>query len=123
MIHAIDKVLNPIEDDVYTILQNTEGYSIFTDGLEMTGLMDTLKIIRFLYGSGYARTRFTILAVPDTLYQQNGINSVEDLINTYTDEPDSITQLQNDFYRYMEYHCLGGTYYLSQLENDFQTVL
>ena len=56
------------------------------------------------------------MAVPDTLYQQNGINSIEDLINTYTDEPDSITQLQNDFYRYMEYHCLGGTYYLSQLE-------
>lgn len=123
VIHAIDKVLNPIEDDVYTILQNTEGYSIFTGGLEMTGLMDTLKIIRFLYGSRYARTRFTILAVPDTLYQQNGINSVEDLINTYTDEPDSITQLQNDFYRYMEYHCLGGTYYLSHLEEKLYPIL
>jgi uncharacterized surface protein with fasciclin (FAS1) repeats len=123
VIHAIDKVLSPIEDDVYTVLQNTPGYSIFTAGLEMTGLMDTLKIIRFPYGPRYARTRFTILAVADTLYQKNGINSIDDLINNYTDEPDSITLLQNDFYRYMEYHCLGGTYYLSQLETRLYPIL
>jgi uncharacterized surface protein with fasciclin (FAS1) repeats len=123
VIHAIDKVLIPIEDDVYTILKNTEGYSIFTDGLEITGLMDTLKTIRFPYGPRYARTRFTILAVADTLYQQNGINSVEDLINTYTDEPDNISQLENGFYRYMEYHCLAGTYYLSDLETGLYPIL
>jgi uncharacterized surface protein with fasciclin (FAS1) repeats len=123
VIHAIDKVLVPIEDDVYTILKNTEGYSIFTDGLEITGLMDTLKTIRFPYGPRYARTRFTILAVADTLYQQNGINSIEDLINTYTDEPDNISQLENGFYRYMEYHCLAGTYYLSDLETGLYPIL
>ncbi|UCH14231.1 MAG: fasciclin domain-containing protein, partial [Bacteroidales bacterium] len=123
VIHAIDKVLNPIEDDVYTILENTPGYTLFTAGLQMTGLMDTLKTIRFLYGPRYARTRFTILAVADTSYQRNGINTVEDLINNYTDEPGSITQLDNGFYRYMEYHCLGGTYYLSDLETKLYPIL
>ena len=123
VIHAINKVLDPIEDDVFTVLQNTPGYSIFTAGLETTGLADTLKIIRFPYGPRYARTRFTILAIADTLYQQNGINSIDDLISYYTDEPDSITQLQNDFYRYMEYHCLGGTYYLSQLVTKLYPIL
>jgi len=123
VIHAINKVLTPIEDDVYTILQNTPGYSIFTAGLQMTGLMDTLKTIRFPYGSMYARTRFTVLAVADTLYQQYGINSIDDLINYYTDEPDKITELENGFYRYMEYHCLSGTYYLSQLEEKLYSIL
>ncbi len=123
VIHAINKVLNPIEDDVYTILQNTPGYSIFTAGLQMTGLMDTLKTIRFPYGPRYARTRFTVLAVADTLYQRYGINSIDDLINYYTNEPDKITELENGFYRYMEYHCLGGTYYLSQLEEKLYPIL
>jgi uncharacterized surface protein with fasciclin (FAS1) repeats len=123
VIHAVDKVLAPIEDDVYTILKNTPGYSIFLAGLEMTGLMDTLKIIRFPYGPRYARTRFTILAVADTLYQNKGINSIDDLINYYTDEPDSITKLENGFYRYMEYHCLGGTYYFTQLVTKLYPIL
>jgi len=123
VIHAINKVLVPIEDDVYTVLQNTPGYSIFTAGLQMTGLVDTLKTIRFPYGARNARTRFTILAIPDTLYQNNGINTIDDLISAYTDKPDSITQIQNGFYRYMEYHCLGGTYYLSQLETKLYPIL
>ncbi len=123
VVHAIDKVLSPIEDDVYSVLENNPGYSIFTTGLQMTGLMDTLKIISFPYGPRYARTRFTILAVADTLYQQYGINTINDLINYYTDEPDNITQLENGFYRYMEYHCLGGTYYLSQLETKLYPIL
>jgi uncharacterized surface protein with fasciclin (FAS1) repeats len=123
VIHVIDKVLNPIEDDVYTVLKNTPGYDIFVTGLERTGLMDTLKIIRFPYGPRYARTRFTVLAVADTLYYKHGINSIEDLINYYTDQPDNITELENGFYRYMEYHCLGGTYYLSQLETRLYPIL
>ncbi|MCK4746182.1 MAG: hypothetical protein KAT15_04065, partial [Bacteroidales bacterium] len=54
-------------------------------------------------------------AVADTTFNRYGITTIDDLIAHYTDAPDSITYLENGFYRYMEYHCLGGTYYL----NDF----
>ncbi|NJK84646.1 MAG: fasciclin domain-containing protein [Bacteroidales bacterium] len=123
VIHVIDNVLAPVEDDVYTYLSKLDGYSIFTQGLERTGLMDTLQLKSFKYGSGYARTRFTILAVHDTLYQNLGINSIDDLINEYTTESDKITEMENGFYRYMEYHCLAGTYFLNALTTRLYPVL
>jgi hypothetical protein len=41
------------------------------------------------------------------------------MIRRYTDDPNNLTSMENGFYRYMEYHCLGGTFYLS----DFITKL
>lgn len=123
VIHIIDEVLPPIDKDVFTILKETPGFSIFTEGLEITGLDDTLSIISFPYGKYVARTRFTLLAVPDTLYEQNGINTVGDLIALYAGGNDNYTELSNGFYRYMEYHCLAGTYYLSQLETRNYPIL
>jgi hypothetical protein len=49
------------------------------------------------------------------VYLQNGVNSITDLINLYSEGQDNYTELENGFYRYMEYHCLSGTYYFSQL--------
>lgn len=111
-IHHIDHVLEPIIDDVFTTLQNDGGYSIFTNGLQKTGLQDTLTIIDFPYGTTTARNRYTILAVPDSLYSREGINSVDDLIAKYSDS-DDLTNPENGFFRYMEYHCLTGTHYFS----------
>ena len=117
VVHLVSKVLEPVTKSVYEVLSSNPSYSIFTKGIEMTGLKDTLETITFPYGNKTARTRFTILAIADTTFQRFGINSVEELIARYTNAPDSITYLKNGFYRYMEYHCLAGTYYL----NDYGT--
>jgi len=117
VIHEIDKVLKPVTITVYDWLASNPSYSIFAQGLERTGLSDTLTTIEFPYGNGMARTRFTVLAVADTTYNRFGINSVDELIAQYTSAPDSIDYIENPFYRYMEYHCLGETYYLNTFDN------
>ena len=118
VVHQIDKVLDPITKSVYDVLAGNPSYSIFTEGLNRTQLKDTLQIIDFEYGSGdkLARARYTILAVADSTYNRFGITNINDLIAEYTDAPDSITYINNGFYRYMEYHCLANTYHLSDLK-------
>jgi uncharacterized surface protein with fasciclin (FAS1) repeats len=115
VIHHVDKVLDPVTKSVYQVLESNPSYSIFTEGLKRTNLKDTLQTISFMYGKKPARTRFTILAVADSTFNRFGITSIDDLIAKYTNAPDSITYINNGFYRYMEYHCLSNTYYLSDL--------
>jgi uncharacterized surface protein with fasciclin (FAS1) repeats len=124
-IHEIDKVIDPVTDDVYTVLSKDPGYSIFAAGLVKTKLKDTLQIISFPYGKRLARTRFTVLAVADTTYERFGINNIDELIATYstTSNADSLQTLQNGFYRYMEYHCMAGTYYLSDFDTKLYPIL
>lgn len=123
VIQVMDKVLDPVVEDVYSVVGSDPAYSIFTEGLRRTGLKDTLQIITFPYGNKEARTRFTLLAVSDSIYQSYGINNVDELIEWSGANPDSITYLDNPFYRYMEYHCLNGSYYLSNLETGVYPIL
>jgi uncharacterized surface protein with fasciclin (FAS1) repeats len=119
VIHQVNKVLDPVTKSVYQVLADNPGYSIFKQGLDMTGLKDTLNVIDFIFNPAVdktARTRFTILAVADTTFQRFGINSIDDLIATYDDGMGDLTDMENGFYRYMEYHCLSQTYYLSDLD-------
>jgi len=121
-IHQIDKVLDLITVNIYDKLKEDPQYSLFTKGLEITGLKDTLQLITSVYGQKnnkdlYMRTRYTIFAVPDQIYKDSlGITTIDQLVAHFTNRADSITFKANPFYRYMEYHCLGGTYFLSDFK-------
>lgn len=118
-IHIIDRVMDPVYKDVYTLLSEDPAYKIFSEGLALTGLKDTLQIIDLPYGEKTARTRFTLFAVTDSVYNQHGIFTVNDLITWCNANSDSLTYMKNPFYRYIEYHCLTGCFYLS----DFNTTI
>ncbi|HPR32598.1 MAG TPA: fasciclin domain-containing protein, partial [Prolixibacteraceae bacterium] len=122
-VHEIDKVIEPLQENVYQKLKSLPGYTIFTEGLERTGIRDTLEVVDFPFGQRIARSYFTLLAVPDTLYNRFGINSVDDLIAEMTDDPAGIIELDNDFYRYIEYHCLGGSHFFSDFETQLYPIL
>lgn len=122
-IHVIDQVLDPITKDVYTTLKDNPAYKIFSEGLELTGIKDTLQLISIPFGHYKARNRYTIYAVSDSVYNAYGIRNVNDLINWYGANPDSLRLIDNPFYRYIEYHCLSGTQYLNQLFSKIYPVL
>ena len=122
-IQEIDRVIDPVTTDIYSLIASNPSLSLFTQGLEKTHLKDTLQQVYFMFGNKPARTRFTVLAVPDSIYHRYGINTIDDLIANYTNVPDSITYLENGFYRYMEYHCMGGTFYLSDLTTKLYPIL
>lgn len=123
-IHVIDKVMDPITKDVYTTIVSDPAYKIFSEGLNLTGLKDTLQIISFPYGKKSARTRYTLFAVADTTFNRYGINNVDDLI-TWCDasKSDDLTWIENPFYRFMEYHCLNGSYFLSDFTSGIYSIL
>jgi uncharacterized surface protein with fasciclin (FAS1) repeats len=121
--HVIDRVIEPVTKDIYTIISNDPSFKIFAEGLKITGLKDTLQQILFPYGNHNLRTRFTLFAVPDSIYQKHGINTVTDLIKWTGANSDNLNSLNNAFYRYMEYHCLTGTYFLSSLESQLYPIL
>ena len=121
--HVLNQVIDPVTKDIYTVIFEDPSYKIFAEGLKAAGLKDTLQYISFPYGNKTARTRFTLFVVPDTIYHRYGINTVEDLIQWTGANPDSITFLNNPFYRYMEYHCLAGTHYFSDLNTGMYPIL
>jgi len=123
VIHLIDAVIDPVTISVYDLIANNPSFSLFTEGLKRTKLKDTLQVITFPYGNKEARTRFTVLAVADTTFNRYGITDIDGLISYFTDAPDSITYLQNEFYRYMEYHCLNETYFLNTFESQVYPIL
>ena len=122
-VHQIDKVIEPIKTNIFDMIKADPSYSLFAKGLELTGLKDTLSMVSFPYGHKKARVRFTVLAVPDTIFNRYGIYTIDDLVSHFTTAPDSLTYLENKFYRYMEYHCMAGTYFLSDLETKLYPIL
>ncbi len=122
-IHLIDRVIDPIFEDIFTLVSEDPSYSIFAEGLDVTGLKDTLKIISFPYGGTEARTRFTILAVADTTFNRYGIYNIEDLAEWCGTDMDSLDYLNNPFYRFIEYHCLNGSFFLSDLNTGIYPIL
>lgn len=123
IVHLIDKVLDPVTKSIFEVLESNPDFSIFTEGLKRTHIADTLKIISVPFGTKTTRSRFTVLAIADTTFHRFGIYSVEDLIARFTDEPTNISNRENGFYRYMEYHCLAETYFLNQFMTDYYPVL
>jgi uncharacterized surface protein with fasciclin (FAS1) repeats len=123
VVHLINKVLDPVEKSVFELLKANKSYSIFTEGLIRTHLADTLNTIYFPYGKKTARARFTILAITDSTFYRFGIFSIEDLIARYTSDFVNISDICNEFYRYMEYHCLAETYFLNQLSTKLYPIL
>ncbi len=119
--HVIDKMLDPIEKTVFQVLEEDPGYSIFSKGLEITNIKDTLNIIQIPYGKKELRNRFTILAVHDTVYQNRGINSIEALVDSFsTEDNNDVTDVNNGFNQYMKYHCLTEMHFLSDFGSKLQ---
>ncbi|MBN1184587.1 MAG: fasciclin domain-containing protein [Bacteroidales bacterium] len=115
VIHRVNKVIKIIKKPTPSILDLLDEYKIFVEGLKRSGIYDTLNKVTVPYGLMNVRTRYTILAVPDSVYYLENIFSIEDLIARFDDKVGEITDATNGFYKYMDYHCLEGTHYTSAI--------
>jgi uncharacterized surface protein with fasciclin (FAS1) repeats len=115
IVHRINKVIDIVTETTAEILDETGSYQIFVEGLKRTGIIDTLNKITVPYGKVDVRTRYTLLAVPDSVYNQEGIADIDDLIERFDDKVGELTDIENGFYRYMDYHCLEGTHFTSTI--------
>jgi uncharacterized surface protein with fasciclin (FAS1) repeats len=116
-INKTNKVLSPVFLSLYDMLKAEPDYSIFTSALEATGLSDTLELIYVTETvNKYMKSRFTVFAEPNSVFQSDGINSFEDLKERYSDSGD-LTNHSNGLNQFMAYHCVPGLYYLNQLDS------
>ncbi len=117
IIHKIDKVLAPIVGSIFDRLQESGDYNIFSSALELSGLADTLQIIRIdLNEDIFIRSRFTLFAEPDEVYNLGGIYTAEDLVAKYSDTGNPSGK-EDGFYQYMAYHIVPGLYYLNDIDS------
>jgi uncharacterized surface protein with fasciclin (FAS1) repeats len=124
VIHTIDKVLAPKVGSIFSRIKESADYSIFGNALELAGLDDTLNFIRIdLNEDIFIRSRFTIFAEPDEVYNQAGIFTAENLVAHYSDTGDPADK-DDGFYKYMAYHIVPGLYYLNNIDSfNYPTLL
>jgi uncharacterized surface protein with fasciclin (FAS1) repeats len=117
IIHKIDRVFTPIVGSVIEKLKEAADYSIFSGALELCGLADSLDIIRIdLNEDLFIRSRFTIFAETDDVFEQAGIHSAGDLMAAYSDTGDPHSK-EDGFNRLMAYHVVPGLYYLNKIDS------
>ena len=115
IIHRIDGVLTPIIGSIVDRVNEFEEYGIFSEALEISGLSDTLDIIRIDLTEDISfRSRFTLFIESDEVYQQAGISSASELVAMYSDTGDP-TAREDGFYRYMAYHVVPGLHFLNEI--------
>lgn len=103
-IHVISGVLQREEITGLDWLQQNAGYSILAGAMEHTG-----------FGGGLWLDQYTVLAEHDSVYQRNGIYSVEDLINRLGAKV-SNEDFDNELHQFAAYHILYGEFYLNEFE-------
>jgi uncharacterized surface protein with fasciclin (FAS1) repeats len=109
IVHSLNDVLIPITATVWDEIDNN-AYSILAQAVRLTGYDEKLdKISEILTGDGgeirQKKIYFTLFAVSDEIYRQNGIGNVEELIAYLAAESDYANP-QNALNKYVAYHLL-----------------
>ncbi len=113
-IHVIDEVLEPVAYSSYDWLFQNKDYSILAEAFTITGLADTMGVFRMNQSGKLIKNLYTILGEPDSIYQKKGVNSIDDLIRLYQTPGRENDDIENDFYQFVAYHILEGSYFLDE---------
>lgn len=103
-IHILTKVLTPVTETVWAKINNA-SYSIFREAVQKTGydvLLD--KITQTVNGVTY-KYKYTVFAVPDSVYKAKNINSFSVLVDSLKAGTD-FTVATNKLFVYVGYHLL-----------------
>lgn len=95
MVHRLDKVLSMVMETVWDVV-NQDRYSIFRDAVKECGLMEILARYEKTIGEARIRDYKTVFVVPDSVFNESGIYSLQNLKEIYPDT--------TDLYNYVAYH-------------------
>ncbi|MBP0903990.1 fasciclin domain-containing protein [Mariniflexile gromovii] len=115
LIHSINGVLDPYVDPVPVVMDKAGKHTIFVEALKQTGYYEKFSVIFNEFGS---KNNFTILAESDEIYAQEGINSFDDLVNTFSPNDSDFTNPQNELNRYVAYHATQNFLYSRNFPED-----
>jgi len=114
-IHLIETALEPITFTSYGWLQENSGFSIFKGALELTGVK---KLVDYNVKDFENVSPVTMLVEPDKVFNENGINSVEDLARLISPKDNNYTSPTNPLFNFCTYHILTGGRYINDFEGS-----
>ncbi|MDD4990855.1 MAG: DUF5108 domain-containing protein [Paludibacter sp.] len=115
IIYTVKDVIRPLSETIIDRLRvYKDEYSIFIKAAEITGYEKVASVyadtVSNLDGSiSINQIRNTCFAVPDKVYNDAGIKSVEDL-ESYLQAGSDFASPANAFYKYMAYHFLPQSF-------------
>jgi len=112
-IHIIESALKPVVFTSYEWLEQNPDFSLFKKAVDLTGLR---PLIDFNTKVDESLLPVTLLLESDAIYQQNGINSLDDLINLISPNSQDYTNIKNPFYNFVAYHILSGNLFIDDFE-------
>ena len=115
-IHEIDKVLEPVVFTAYELLKTNPEYSIISSVFDITNLKDKMGLSISDEKGEEKENQYTLLVEPDSVFNRNGIYSVDDLIGKLTPEMDNYTSEENALYQFGAYHILEGRHFLDNFQ-------
>lgn len=126
-VYVLDDVMRPMVESVYQKLFENNKNNILAEALKLTGWHDTLNVVAdtITMSNGTkleVRRNYTILGVPDEIFQSEGISSCDDLVKRLGAGND-FENKSNALNRYAAYHILNGRYKVADLKTfDVGTV-
>ena len=125
IVYTMDDVIRPLSETFVDVLRPYKDYNIFIEAMELTGYDKIASVyadtVTNIDGSiSVTDIRFTCFAVPDEVYEGEGINSVNDLIS-HLGASSNYGDTENALYQYIAYHFMGKAYTKAAL-CEFQEV-
>jgi uncharacterized surface protein with fasciclin (FAS1) repeats len=116
-IHLIEDMLEPVTFTTYEWLADHDGFTIFKDLIDATGLKEKLDVDS--KDITIKARPVTLLMEPDTVFNKYGVNSLADLAGLISPDSTNYTSTTNPLYNFAAYHILVGTMFLNDfIEND-----
>lgn len=118
-VYVLNAVLSPLIETAYERISEAGIYGIFKEAIDATTWGDSLSIIYDVIkqpnGSTLTRKRdYTVLVVPNEVFQNVGITSLTDLVSKLG-AGDDYHSPENELFRYVAYHIIKGSYSIYDL--------
>lgn len=113
-IHLIDIALTPVTMTTYQWLELNAGFSIFKEAVDATGLQ---HLIDFNLREEENRQAVTALLEHDTIYNKQGIYSIDDLKQKISPDNTDYTNPSNPLYNFVGHHFLPGRFFIDNFSD------
>ena len=119
-IYTAEGVVNPLVETVWDELNRTSPSSIMISAIKETGydkMLNTIADTAFVLGRlKYTYHYYTLLNVPDAVFQKAGISSLGELKNAIAARNTETGKSQDELLRqYVQYHILDAKYSMNDL--------